>query len=216
MVAGLALATPAACADVELTITPLADGFAFELEGAAEGGFWLVQHSRDGGEWRDLLFLDPKGGVGAKPGVEIALEALPDPDASGGLFRALKIERDDPFRRQVLAERLKWRLAGIDSYDFELRQNFGFISWHGTATVIDRAVASFETIQANPPFIEPPNVPTIDELFDRISNAIANDAETIDVTWHPTYGFPLTCYIDLSLLIADEEQSWTVEAFSAR
>ena len=33
------------------------------------------------------------------------------------------------------------------------------------------------------------------------------------IEWDPVFGFPRTCFIDISMLIADEERGWSVEAF---
>ncbi len=191
-----------------LHIEPQANGFALRIAGALVGESWVLQHSREGRTWNDVLFLDGSG-----EWIAIPTAILTDPDGGTGLFRAVQLAADDPLLRRFLAERAKWRLSGIDSYAFEFMQSSGPIFWHGAVTVTDGAVVSSETIEIYPPFFEAPEAPTIDRLFERIASAIANDAETIDVTWHPVYGFPGTCFIDLSALIADEEQSWSVDAF---
>ena len=209
----LALLTARSGAEVELRIQPRAGGFAFHLEGTVAGGPWVLQHTGDGKRWQDLLFFDA-GGEDQPPGVEIRHEILAVQDAPRGFFRAVQLERADPQRRQFLTERARWRLSEIDGYEYELRQNFGIISWHGVATVDDGEVTAFETIDQFPPGVGDPEVPTIEDLFGRIASAFAQDAETIDITWHPTYGYPSSCFIDLSILIADEEHGWTVESFS--
>jgi hypothetical protein len=201
-------------AEVSLQIEALVDGFGFRLEGDAHGSPWVLQHSSDGTDWDDLLFLDLGEGEEREPRVSISKAALPKAEAPLGFFRARRLEAEDRVLRDFLAARVKWRLTGFDSYQYELRQNFGAISWHGTVTVIDGDVSSFETIDLQPPVVEVPDVPTIGGLFSRIANAMASDAETIDVAWHPDFGYPATCYIDFDLLLADEEQGWTIESFT--
>jgi hypothetical protein len=206
------VAVPCSRADtpVRLDIEARADGFAFRLVGAEGAAHWLLQHSGDGRAWEDFLYLEG----GEVPGIEIRLGALEAPNAGRGFFRAIQLEKDDPLQRRFLAERARWRLSGFDSYQYELRQNFGSISWHGIVTVRGGEVIVFETIDLQPPVVEPPEVPTIDRLFERIAAAIASEAETIEATWHPDFGFPTSCFIDFSTLIADEEQGWTIDAFT--
>lgn len=207
---------PCSRADTEalLHIEARADGFAFRLAGAEGGAPWLLQHSRDGTAWEDLLFLDGKVNGGEGSELEVRLGILEEPDARRGFFRAVRLEQDEPLLRRLLAERARWRLSGFDSYQYQLRQNFGWISWLGIVTVRNREVASFETIDLQPPVVEPPEAPTIEELFGRIADAMARDAELIEVTWHPDFGYPSSCYIDFSTLIADEEQGWAIDAFT--
>ena len=80
-------------------------------------------------------------------------------------------------------------------------------------TVTDDEIASFQTIDLQPPVVEVPDVPTINGLFDRIARAIAADAAKIDVTWHPIHGIPVSCRIDFDPLLVDEESGWTLTAF---
>ena len=197
-----------------LRVETVPAGFAFHLAGAGGDGPWLLQHSPDGSEWDEVLFLEGVEGGREQPGIEIQRGALPDPEAREGLFRAVQLEEEDPFLRRFLTERTKWRLSGVDNYQYELRQHFGQISWHGIVLVTDGDVASFVTIDLQPPVVGTPEVPTIDRLFERIAGAMEAGAETIDVTWHPTYGYPVTCFIDISSLFLDEERGWTIEAFT--
>jgi hypothetical protein len=204
-----ALAEPDPCLRVETR----GDGISFDLMGAGGSGIWLLQHSPDARGWEDLVFLDGVGEGRAQPGIEIQWGALPDSEARQGFFRAVQTSEEDPLLRRFLTERTKWRLSGFHNYRYELRQNFGQISWHGIAVVVDDAVDSFETIDLQPPVVDVPEVPTIVGLFDRVARAIAVKAATIDVTWHPIYGFPESCFIDLDPLLADEERGWAVDDF---
>ena len=51
--------------------------------------------------------------------------------------------------------------------------------------------------------------PTIEGLFAEIDEAIANNADTIDVTYDDRYGYPTDIFIDHSAMMADEETDWT-------
>jgi hypothetical protein len=217
MVIGAITAIPCAYAekDVALHLDLSADGLTFRLVGDGGDSPWVLQHSQDGKVWEDLLFLDRKED-GSGPGVEVALSALPGRAVGSALFRAVRLKDDDPARRDALAARSRWRLSGFgrDRYRYEIRWQFSFFFWHRTVTVVDDEVVSSETIESQPPWAEAPELPTIDDLFDKIADARASDADTIEVSWHPEFGFPSSGFIDLSLLIADEEQSWTIESFS--
>ena len=63
-----------------------------------------------------------------------------------------------------------------------------------------------------PPFLEGV-ADSIDDLFHEITSAIDMGAETIHVEWHPIYRYPQSCYVDVSLEIADEEYGWQIEDF---
>lgn len=216
MVALIVMTAPCALADpdAKLQVEARVDGFAFDLTDTGGTGPWLLQHSRDGSDWEDVKFWEV-GEEGAEP-PEIAIPwgILSAPDAREGLFRAIQLAEDDPFRRQFIAERTKWRLSGHSSYQYELSQNFGQISWRGIVNVVDGEVTSFTTLDLWPPVVEPPQIPTIDGLFERIANAIASNAVTINVTWDQGHGAPLTGYIDLYEFLADDERGWSISNFT--
>ncbi len=197
-----------ACADPQLEIAANPQALEFRITGGEAHRAWVLQHSADGRAWEDLLFLKDQATVTAIDWRELPARAR------GGLFRAIGLESDDPRRRDFLEQRSLWRRTGPDSYRYELRQFVSFFFWHVTITVVEGEVTSFETIAFDPAFFEPSDPPTIDDLFGRIASAIADNAETIDVTWDPVLGYPSSCFIDISELIADEEQSWTIESLT--
>jgi len=200
--------------DPTLQIEARADGLAFHLTGTAGTSPWVLQHSHDGLEWEDLQFWEP-GTQGAEPPeLEIPWAVLSTADASGSLFRAIQLAIDNPFRREFIIERAKWRLSGIDSYQYELRQSFGMVEWRGMIDVINGEVTFFTTIDVWPPGFEPAEVPTIDGLFERLANAIAADAHAITATWDQANGAPLTGYIDREEFLADEESGWSILSFT--
>lgn len=56
-------------------------------------------------------------------------------------------------------------------------------------------------------------VPTIEELFTRIENAIHDQVHYMSVSFDDTYGYPTEIYIDYDEMIADEEFSFTIDHF---
>ena len=52
---------------------------------------------------------------------------------------------------------------------------------------------------------------TIEELFEILDDAFRQDAKEIHVTYDPDLGYPTSCFIDYSELIADEERGFNVD-----
>jgi hypothetical protein len=205
---------PCTGTDFGLQIEALTDRFDFALEGASSSPPWVLQHSPDLESWDDLLLFDEFVIGGGAPRVSIPRNALPEAGALTGYFRARQLKADDPTLREFLAARVRWRQSGIGSYEYELQQDLGAISWLGRITVMDGAVSIIETIDLQPPFADVPEVPTIDELFERVADALASDADEIVAVWHPELGYPVRCMIDPVALIADDEESWTIRSFT--
>ena len=184
--------------------------FSFRVVGEDGLGEWLLQFSADGSDWQDLLFLERGVETGGVPGVQVSPAALPVPNAERGLFRVMEYPEVDRFYREYLAARSRWRASGLTSYRYGFRWST-MIFWDGSIEVVERLVSSYERVQAFPPFFEePPLYRTIDGLFDRVEQAWTDGAASISVTWHPEFGYPSSVGIDQSLLIADEEQYWTI------
>lgn len=120
-----------------------------------------------------------------------------------------------------------WQSQNLTDYDFTLeRQCFCPEDWRGPVVIQVRngkAVAityvSTGEIAGAEKFED---VDTIEELFDVIrdayegKNTFDEKAETVNVSYHPEMGYPLTIFIDVSTNIADEEQGYTVEELTAR
>ena len=197
---------------VSLRIKWNGDEFSFRVAGEDGLGEWLLQFSQDGRDWQDLLFLEREVELGGIPGADVSPAALPVPDAPTGLFRVAQYPKVDSFYRDYLAARFRWRASGITNYQYGFRWST-MIFWRGKISVVDGEVSSYERLEAFPPFFEePPLYRTIDGLFDRIAEAWASNAVSIRVTWDPQFGYPRSVFIDQSLMIADEEQSWTIES----
>jgi len=196
---------------VALSINWNGDKFSFRVAGEDGNEDWLLQFSQNGNDWQDLLFLDRGIGMGAVPEVDICPAALPIPNAERALFRVVEYREVGPFYRDYLAARSRWRASGLTSYRYGFRWST-MIFWDGSIEVIDGEVASYDRLEAFPPFFEePPMYRTIEGLFDRIADARARNAASIEVTWDPELGYPRSAAIDQSLLIADEEQYWSIE-----
>jgi hypothetical protein len=120
-----------------------------------------------------------------------------------------------------------WQSQNLTSYDFTLeRQCFCPEDWRGPVNITVRNgkvtsvtyVSNGQTATAE----KFGDVDTIEELFSVIrdayegKNSFDQKAETVNVTYHPEMGYPLTIYIDVSQMMADEEQGYTVEDLVGR
>lgn len=120
-----------------------------------------------------------------------------------------------------------WQSQNLTDYDFILeRQCFCPEDWRGPVVVQVRGgevvsvtyVSSGETAAAE----KFEDVDTIEELFGIIrdayegKNTFDEKAETVNVSYHPEMGYPLTIFIDVSTMIADEEQGYAIEELAAK
>ncbi len=115
-----------------------------------------------------------------------------------------------------------WKSQKTTSYDFTLaRSCFCPEDWRGPVNIQVRngTVTSTKYVSNGQTATSEKfgNVDTVEELFAVIRDAYEGKgnfdqkAETVEVTYHPDRGYPLTIYIDVSQMIADEEQGYTVE-----
>ncbi|HPQ97224.1 MAG TPA: DUF6174 domain-containing protein, partial [Thiolinea sp.] len=54
------------------------------------------------------------------------------------------------------------------------------------------------------------SVLSIGQRFEQLQNAYLNGAETVNASYDPTLGFPVSVYIDQSSMVADEEVSYSI------
>ncbi len=119
----------------------------------------------------------------------------------------------------------KWTEAGITSYEFTFSRGcFCPVEYVGpyVATVTDGTVASatyngvdlleIELLRATS-YGE--RVLTVDEVFAEIARAIL-EADSMDVTYHPELGYPLSASIDWELQMADEEVYYTLSDLQSK
>jgi hypothetical protein len=52
---------------------------------------------------------------------------------------------------------------------------------------------------------------SVPKLFNIIQNAIAKDADSMSITYHPSLGYPTQINIDENAQMADEERYLTIE-----
>ena len=115
----------------------------------------------------------------------------------------------------------------MSNYDFTLeRQAFAPEDWRGPVNIqVRNGVAVSVTYVSSGAVVTEgkfDNADTIDKLFTILKNAYAGKGDfeqkaySIEVTYNPQMGYPATFFIDVSQMIADEEQGYTVTNFVAR
>jgi hypothetical protein len=197
----------------QLHVTLQDETFQFRLTvtPSNENNPWILQSSIDYTDWDDLAFIDDRTGDGDLQ-IEMSTASIPGQGQPTRFFRARQLEGDERTMREYLAAHSLWRTAGIDSYSMEVYWGVSWFFWDGTVTVRNKRVISAETNITN--FFEPlPEPRTIDDWFDVLKRAIDRKAERIAVTYDKVFGFPADVYIDISTMIADEEQGWTISNF---
>jgi hypothetical protein len=115
-----------------------------------------------------------------------------------------------------------WKSENIRNYDFTLTRNcFCPEDWRGPVNIqVRNGLPTSVTYVSNGQIATSEkfgDVNTIEELFNIIHDAyegrgiFEQKAQTVTVSYHPDKGYPLKIYIDVSQLIADEEQGFTIE-----
>jgi hypothetical protein len=129
--------------------------------------------------------------------------------------------------RELTDNEKLWKNQELENYDFTLeRQCFCPEDWRGPVTIevrngtaVSVTYLSDGTNVTEGKFDE---VDTIDKLFTLLSNAFSGkgdfdqQADSVEVTYDEQMGYPVTLYIDVSQLMADEEQGYTVTNLIAR
>jgi hypothetical protein len=57
------------------------------------------------------------------------------------------------------------------------------------------------------------DLPSIDDLFALVDSAYRHHADRIEVTYDPTFGFPLSIYIDRRSAVGDDEIRYQISEF---
>ena len=117
---------------------------------------------------------------------------------------------------RIRAQRAIWDSLQLDDYTFETRRVCfcGFVGWL-EVTVAGDTVQQVVALEAeDAPQSALSDYPTVDELFDILEEAVAQDAAQIEVTWHETMGYPESFFIDYSRNIADEELGHDIRLLS--
>jgi len=114
--------------------------------------------------------------------------------------------------RDRLAEnRGRWSSQGFDSYDYVLQPLcFCLVTTPGNVVVRAGAIIGVTNVETGEP------VPqtwlqvymTVEQLFAFIEDAIDRSAHSIDVDYHPQYGYPTNIRIDYIENMIDEEMAF--------
>jgi hypothetical protein len=129
--------------------------------------------------------------------------------------------------RELTTNENLWKDQELRDYDFTLeRQCFCPEDWRGPVKiqVRDGITVSITYISSGEPITDNKfdNASTIDKLFTILENAyegkgdFEQKADTINVTYDSQMGYPVTFFIDVSPLIADEEVGYMVTNLVAR
>lgn len=129
-----------------------------------------------------------------------------------------------PAQQELDRNEQLWRTQKITSYAFELQRDcFCPEDVRGPVDIVVRngEPTSVTYVSNGQPASELfGTVDTVDELFSTLRDAYEGrnffdqKAESVQVTYHPDLGYPLTIFIDVSQTIADEEQGYTVKALA--
>ena len=132
---------------------------------------------------------------------------------SGALLFAVALAGcTSPTDPDVSESRARWQALELESYRFDYRQScFCAFTEPVRITVEAGAVVAVDPLDGGSDDLPLSAFPTIDDLFDRLEAAEASDPVVFEVQYDPVRGFPTLAEIDISLQIADEEFSFTVE-----
>lgn len=118
-------------------------------------------------------------------------------------------EKDEDLA-ELAAARRRWQGRGLTSYDFRY-QNLCFCTADVRAPVrleVRASVLAGATQIDNGARLSPETFPryrTVEGLFSLITQALAEDADNVEVSYDPGRGHPVAVFIDRSERIADEE-----------
>lgn len=110
--------------------------------------------------------------------------------------------------------RARWAVAGPDDYRFTVgRICFCPPALSGPFEVVvrDGRVASV-TRDGQPVGPDAPALPTVEGMFDAVTEAYASSADEVRVRYDERLGYPVEIYVDEDFQAADEETGYTVSA----
>jgi len=161
--------------------------------GEVEPG-WVLQDSYNGTDWRDLKILE-------KSPCRFVLSSAP---TTTRFFRVVQ-KSLATYQETLTQARANWQTLGLVNYQYRSQSSVSGFLTDDVTLVENGSVKEWNSLL-------PPGFPTfsqgdqtIDDIFDRIQNAIDNDAHLITARYHPHLGYPESVYVDQSELIADEE-----------
>ncbi len=120
-----------------------------------------------------------------------------------------------------LSPQAQWEAQGVNSYAYDLQVSCFCIYElvRPVHVVVENGMVSSITYledntPADPTLFE--GYATIDQLFEQLTAAQAENPATFDVTYDEEFGVPLSAYVDISESMADEELRFTVTNFEAQ
>lgn len=146
------------------------------------------------------------------------------PAALAGCDGLLGSNGDQVQRDELAAARNRWEAANIESYSYVIT----LFCACGTAsqlrpvrvTVANGAVAS-RVYESNDPSLRTPApesifgpYDTVEELFTAIQNSIGNNADVLNVVYHPTLGVPTLLQYDPDSGDADDHLVFELAGFA--
>ena len=119
---------------------------------------------------------------------------------------------DDDDLSEVEQQRRQWERLGIDAYEYDLTI-LCFCAHIDPVRVHVRADTVFSAIlvETGEPVEEPYRTRTVNELFDIIEDAVAQEADRLDVEYDEAFGYPARIDVDYRFTIADEERTFVAE-----
>ena len=122
-----------------------------------------------------------------------------------------------PEQDALAAARARWAATNADNYVFEFRRSCfcapDFVR-PVRIEVLDGVVSSAVYVDTEEPISPPPtSVPTIDDLFDEIQDAVDGMAFSIVADYDADMGYPTSVSIDYIENAIDDEMAFTVSSF---
>lgn len=121
-----------------------------------------------------------------------------------------------PEQKVLTLSRDRWQQSEMHNYRFTLT-TMCYCLPEGPITIVvkDNAVvdAYYADSQESVSVQRLSSLFTLDKLFAKVEQAYASQAARVDVTYHPTFGYPETLYIDQDRRLADEEIGYKVTDF---
>ena len=122
-----------------------------------------------------------------------------------------------PEQDTLAAARARWALTDADNYLFEFRRSCfcapDFVR-PVRIQILDGVVSSAIYVDTEEPISLPlPSVPTIDDLFDEIQDALDRMAFSVMAEYDANMGYPTSISIDFIENVIDDEMAFTVSSF---
>lgn len=122
--------------------------------------------------------------------------------------------------RELERNRELWGSDGPASYDFD----YGVVCYCPPQvtravriTVEDDGVVAATYVDSGEPVdpFDPEDFPTVDDLFDEIESALAENPYRVQAEYDPQLGYPTHVFFDFEENIADEEWGFVVSRFAS-